>query len=793
MKKLLLSILTTLLVFSAFAQDEPTVTTDTRYARGATMAFGRGTFKAVNGNTITKRGFCWSKDNTLPTVNDSCSNTVLSSNGPIYKMSGMEPATKYYCRAFAIGKNGSVGYGETIKIITLPMGTITWQYDNGGDSGQNQRISSAVESCVTYWNNLTNIAGLHLNVHYGSGTPTADCSYGGWMRVGPNESYQRTGTIMHEALHAIGVGTHGVWNDASTPLRAGSGTGLWLGDRANELLRFWDNNPTSQLTGDKTHMWPYGINGAQEDNGTEVLYTITSLLAQAVGEDGLPCTNQRSFGSPHYAFDQEDTIKYYIKNESAQFGLTTSFLVETNDGSLEWKQMSAADALADDAAAWYVTFTPATQYYQFRNAKTGAYITYSQTGANGIATVNRQTPVNTESFHLMRSRNDVKSASGTLITTERAYWIIHPDNSNARPDCLTATASGKTSATAFDLSDAASKQRWLILTSQQASDMENSGLVVARDEFMRTKSRVESLLSTPHKDLVEGATDRLQNSIQTFSDQSASSSSTAEVSACSDNLMQAAMSFLSEACVSDFDKPFDLTFFIVNPDFANGKNGWTGTITSTGTWNYGEVEFYQQSATAMQSLASMPKGTYSLSVQGFQRPGSYASVYDEYVGGTDNSRARVYLNSATTGYAVVKNIMADRSSRRIHTDDKQMADGTFIPNTMASAAAYFAEGLYDNTAQYYLADKGDLKIGFIASNNTGTSFWTCFTNFRLGYFGPLTLDEISDALSIDQTIDSCISDAALSIYNLSGHRMTGDVTTLPSGIYVINGKKTIVK
>ena len=39
--------------------------------------------------------------------------------------------------------------------------------------------------------------------------------------------------------------------------------------------------------------------------------------------------------------------------------------------------MTAEEAAADDAAAWYITFTPKNQYYQLRNAATGQYMTYS--------------------------------------------------------------------------------------------------------------------------------------------------------------------------------------------------------------------------------------------------------------------------------------------------------------------------------------------------------------------------------------------------------------------------------
>ena len=63
----------------------PEVTTDTRYARGATMAFGRikGNPKVNGGSAISKRGFCLS-EKPEPTVDDIVSTKTLTNSGTIY-------------------------------------------------------------------------------------------------------------------------------------------------------------------------------------------------------------------------------------------------------------------------------------------------------------------------------------------------------------------------------------------------------------------------------------------------------------------------------------------------------------------------------------------------------------------------------------------------------------------------------------------------------------------------------------------------------------------------------------
>ncbi len=780
MKKAIILSLSLLASMQLSAQ-APTVVTDTRSARGATMAFGRATFKA-NGSAITERGFCWSAETKEPTVNDNTTRTTLSNNGLIYWMKGLAPATKYYARAYAKAADGSIGYGDAIKIITLPEGTISWSYDNGGSDAENTRINNAVSRCVDYWNSLTSIGGLYLSVHYGASTPTADCSYGGWMRVGPNSSYQQTGTIMHEALHAIGVGTHSVWNGSTSPLRAGSGTGRWLGDRATDVLRFWDNSTTAVLNGDVTHLWPYGINGAHEDAGTEVLYIGNSLIAQAVCEDGLPPTTSFSFGLPCYSFDQEDDVKYYIKNESDGYGLYSSFLVEDANHKLKWQEMTAEEAAKNDAAAWFVTFTPGNQYYQLRNAATGYYMTYASTGLDGIRTVSRTQPTEAENFHFMRSRTDITTASGSLVTPQRGYWVIHPDNSSAAPGCLTASSNGATTVQSLNLADNKQVQRWVFLTAAQASDMENSSSVAARDGFLKNKNIVESLANTPHRELVQGADNVLAETVADLTSKCNASTVAAEILGYADELLAAGKAFLEQVAVTDTEKPFDLTAFMANPSFDTGTDGWS--MSSGAVRNYGEIEFYQTRVSATTTVKSMPKGTYTMKVQAFQRPGSYTAVYNDYKSGKDNVTVNIWLQSTSLGSKAIKNIMAERSVSSLHSSDKKMADGSYIPNDMASAAAHFAKGAYDNEVTAYISAAGNLSLYLRGENETGSS-WTCFDNFRLYYYGPLTLDEITAVKEVGLSKDKKADNA---VYNLSGQFVGTDLRSLPAGVYIQNHK-----
>jgi len=770
------------------AKNEPTVTTNVSFARGATMAFGRASFKAVGGNAITEKGFCWSSEHREPTVDDSSSKETISNNGLIFCMKNLQPATVYYARPYAKTSNGSIGYGEALKIVTLPKGTVSWGYDNGGSADENSRINSAVKACVDYWNDLTNIEGLYLDVHYGAQTPTADCSYGGWMRVGPNASYQKTGTIMHEALHAIGVGQHDIWYGSDSPLRAGNGTGQWLGDRATEFLRFWDNNATEILNGDNTHLWPYGINGAHEDNGTVLLYYGCSLLAQAVGEDGLPCTKTRGCASPYYSLNHEDSIKYYIKNESEEGGLTTAFLIETSDHKLQWKTMSAEKAVETPAAAWYITFSPNNQYYQIRNAKTGYYMTYKSTGMNGIVTAKRTELTANDNFQLMRSRIDITSDEGQKMTNERGYWVIHP-SSSLTPPCLAASTNGNTAVVNFNLANSSTKQRWLFLTEQQAAEMANYGMISAQNAYQNEFSKLTAIKDIEYMEVTIGARSTFEKAIDSISAQYATATTPESVLSLVESLKEATASYLSAVCVKDIEHPFEITDQLTNPYFATDKSGWKGAIVNAGTWRNQLVEFYECEASANQTLENMPAGLYELRVKAFQRPGSTSDVYSSYNAGKNGVGAKIYLNSSTTGFVMMKNIMMDRSKSKLYSDDVQVSDGSYVPNSMAGAETYFEAGLYDNTVQYFLPEAGPLKVGMVALDNKASKYWTIFSQFRLYYYGPKTLDEIKE-MAADITAIEDHKSTISPLFNLSGVCIR---ETKASGLYIKNGKIIMIK
>jgi hypothetical protein len=766
--------------------DIPVVVTDSRYARGATMAFGRMTVTGTPASNIIEQGFCWA-ESPEPTIKDYTATKYLTNNGRIYWLENLKPTTKYYMRAYAITKGRQIGYGEVIRFFTIPKGQITYNIRDGSDAAATARITAAVKDAVAYWNNLTEIKGFNTSVGYNSGVPTAECSYGGWMSVGANSSYQSTGTILHELLHGIGVipWANTEWsrrNLRSSVNGEGYGTGLWLGDRVTQVLRFWDNSTTAQLNGDYQHMWPYGINGASEDNHTDLLYIGNSLICQALGEDGLQHTSTQ-FAQPYYSFEQEDNIKYYIKNESVDRGLHTSYLVPTATGNLVWRNMTAEEAAANDSSAWSITFTPNNQYYQFKNIATGYYLTYTGNGLNGIKTIAHSSPTANDNFHLMRSRTDIEIGNKKL--SQRGYWIIHPTN-NWTPGCLQAATDGSITAATFDIADASVQQRWLLLSQNELSEMDAAVVTGMKNEITKVIGQLRQLSNVPHTEDIPCTDETLANTLASIEAETANATTATALQPLLTQVKDATFLFLCNATPTDINNPFDLTYLMQNPGM-DATEGWSAQPAIS----YSCGEFYQTAFDMNQTIKNLPAGTYQFCAKGFQRPGNAATAYNNFIAGTDQISAYIYAGTQSNKLA---HIASEAQTQKLGGNESSVGTSPtmYIPNNMQAASIYFAKGLYENRLPCTVnTDGASLKMG-LRSSIMNSSYWCIFDDFRLYYYGSMNVDVLTSIQTTQTTADH---QKCKGIYSIDGRLIKADTVNIDNiqpGIYIINGKKMVV-
>lgn len=465
----------------------PKVTSTNHYvATGATQALVRAT---MTGSNILERGVCWSTEHE-PTVLDNRTTDHFSLKGYIFHLSGLKPATVYYIRPYVMNKTYTVAYGDEVKIVTISKGTCTWSWNNGApDEAANARCRKAMEETIEYFNEWTGIKGFHLTGSYGAQTPTADCSYGGNMRIGPSASYQAIGTVLHETGHGVGVGQHVRWTNCAET-RESTTYGKWLGREANDVLHFLENNYNSEevyFTGDGVHGWGWGsnsgsnisydwlVNGADKDKHIAIQYIGGMCIMRGLFVDGLDPTSGGYWYAEHngiasYTYNFDDDKKYYLMCKDTNHGLGEGLLYQRASTAVGWKPCLTGEVV-QDSAAWYMEFVPTTGYYRFKNVASGKYLTHS-TSSSLVALKSTSSPGATENFQLMPDRTDVSfSIDGKNFNTH-GYWFTWTPSSStfksmSAKDLSEELGYGSIAQANFNYANSATAQQWIILSEDE--------------------------------------------------------------------------------------------------------------------------------------------------------------------------------------------------------------------------------------------------------------------------------------------------------------------------------------
>lgn len=466
----------------------PAVTNTNHYvATGATQALVRATMR---GSNILERGVCWSTEHN-PTVLDERTTKYFDLKGYIFHIKGLQPATVYYIRPYVMNKTYTVAYGDEVKIVTHPKGTCTGSWNEGApDAAANQRCREAIQQTIDYFNEWTGIQGFHLSGNYGAETPTADCSYGGWMRIGPNAGNQAIGTVLHETGHGVGVGQHVRWNECEDTRENQGKYGKWLGREANDVLHFLENYYGDEVffTGDAVHGWgtssntsianatisyDWLVNGADKDKHAELQYIGGMCILHGLFIDGLPPTASNWYttdqnGIAGYTYNFDDNKKYYLMNKDKDRGLGEGLLYQRASTDIAWKPLLTGEVLSD-SAAWYMEFDPQSCLYSFKNASTGKYLTHPASG-NLEVKVLKTSPTKAEKFQLMPDRTDVTINIEGKKNKTHGYWFTWGESSFKSMSAASFSnrrGYGSIPQEAFDFSDKATKQQWIILSEDE--------------------------------------------------------------------------------------------------------------------------------------------------------------------------------------------------------------------------------------------------------------------------------------------------------------------------------------
>jgi hypothetical protein len=236
-------------------------------------------------------------------------------------------------------------------------------------------------------------------------------------------------------------------------------------------------------------------------------------------------------------------------------------------------------------------------------------------------------------------------------------------------------------------------------------------------------------------------------------------------------------------------QPFDITYLLANAAI-DDATGWSDAPTLS----YSCMEYYETTFDFNQTTSvKLPKGVYQLRVQAFQRTGSSADVYDAYINDKGVVTAQVYL---ATKKEDVMHIAAEAQKNKLGGTESAVGSPVrYIPNNMQAASKYFKQGLYENVVTMQNRRVQALKVG-IMSESRGSMFWTVFDNFRLYYFGGMALDDVKT--EIDEVVLPADKEAIwpANVYSITGKCVRLGATSLeglPAGMYIVGGKKMIVR
>ena len=213
---------------------------------------------------------------------------------------------------------------------------------------------------------------------------------------------------------------------------------------------------------------------------------------------------------------------------------------------------------------------------------------------------------------------------------------------------------------------------------------------------------------------------------------------------------------LAEMADATPENPADATFLLQNPNFNRNDQRVAAWVVSDDCTNKNLnggnnvnncAESYHSTFTISQTITDAPKGTYELRAQGFYRQDNDA---------TEDAPV-FFINDKTTEVPV-----------------KTGEEGS-----MSAASESFTAGLYNCEPVAVFVENGTLTVGVKA---TGANQWVIFDNFRLTYYGSQNTVGISE-------VNNNVLNNVKTIYNLNGQK----VQKAQKGLYIINGKKTVVK
>ena len=194
----------------------------------------------------------------------------------------------------------------------------------------------------------------------------------------------------------------------------------------------------------------------------------------------------------------------------------------------------------------------------------------------------------------------------------------------------------------------------------------------------------------------------------------------------------------------------DVTRFLTNPGFEDGKNGWTvvskggGNVQLGGTdANHCYEAWHSTNFDVYQEVSNLPVGLYKLEVNGYVRYLDGQDAIDHANEAPAEVPIYVYMNDSKTNLvswlsypkpeSFYKYDAAAGTGVNGATYLKQNEENCF-PDNMTAASAAFADGGYLQATVCLVAEPNTVtRIG--VKGTPEAKFWPIFDNFKLTYLG----------------------------------------------------------
>ena len=210
--------------------------------------------------------------------------------------------------------------------------------------------------------------------------------------------------------------------------------------------------------------------------------------------------------------------------------------------------------------------------------------------------------------------------------------------------------------------------------------------------------------------------------------------------------------------------------FLVNARYENGATGWNGSPTVNGPATNKCAEKYNTAFDVYQEVKDAPVGVYSISLQGFYRPGDNSVAWPIYAANdykwTKSTSICVYVNNNTDALMNIYDEERIKKGELFVTTglvgpapfeveiDEVTQDSIWYVNDMTNAGIAFSNGMYTSTAFGLVAKAGDvLRIG-IKGELDNANQWVCWDNFKMIYQGfkaEIIKPELEKAITNAQT------------------------------------------